>query len=88
MSQFRIRKGESLYLYGYDNPLQEFFFIKFDKEGEVVFSIANHMTSEPHEDFPNKFNFSNGEILEIVNEELGNDAPENFTLALTLDLPI
>jgi len=89
MSQFRLTKGEFLYLYGYDRPLGEFFLTKLDRETkEPEFAISSHASTCEHPDYPGQLDFTNGEILEILNAELGDDAPENFTLALTLDEPI
>ena len=89
MSQFRVKKDGFLYLYGYDRPLREFFLTKLELDTqEPEFAISNSTTTCLHPDYPGQLEFTNQEILDILNAELGDDAPENFTLALTLDEPI
>jgi hypothetical protein len=95
MSQFRLKINRSEYMYGYDRPLQSFFFSKLDLDSEdedndSCFSVASseYMTIKPHPKYPDKMSYSNGEMMELVNEEMGENAPDNFMLALAMDLPL
>lgn len=93
MSQYRTIINDKMYMYGYDRPLQEYFFACFntkagdDDEG-VLFSISSHCTLAPHPDYPGKLNWSNGELIDIVKKEMGDNAPEEFLNAMALDLPL
>jgi len=76
MSRHTKRFGTVEYSYGYDVPLQEFFFEKCDsklatdKNNEgYVFQISSNFSLKPHPKTPNKTKYSRGDILTIVEEE-------------------
>lgn len=84
------------FAWGYDSPLQEYFFQCFkedysDDENEVIFSISSVFTLDPHPDFPNKERWSNGELIELMErykDESGECIiPEKHLQAIALDLP-
>jgi hypothetical protein len=91
MSQHRIetmKKGKRYrVVYGYDRPLREYFIQAWDLEsdGAPLFSVSNRFALEPHPDTPEKFDYSNGELLELY-EEWG--VPEEHVQLLAMDLPI
>lgn len=76
-------------MFGYDHPLNEYFFAKEDdsEDSGFEFSVASHMTLIPHPDYPNKLNWSNGDLLELIDKELGKEAPDILTSSIALDLP-
>lgn len=79
--------------WGYDRPLSEYFFQEYygkddnreDPDDEVRFSISSHTTLTPHPDHPGQMDWSNGEILELM--ENYPQIPEEHKMALTMDLP-
>ncbi len=76
MSRFIRKIGTIEYSYGYDRPLQEYFFEKSDSnlitkdndEG-YIFQISSHMSFKPHPETPNKMGYNRGEILNIIEKE-------------------
>lgn len=76
MSRF-IRKFDTIeYAYGYDYPLQEYFFDKCDSklatesnEDGYIFQVSSHFSLMPHPNTPKKSDYMNSEIMEIVREE-------------------
>jgi hypothetical protein len=83
------RWGKCVLVVGFDRPLQEYFVQLFrtdapEEEEDVVFSISSRTTIDPHPDYPGKFHYSNGELVEIMTE-LGAD--EAHITAVVLDLP-
>jgi hypothetical protein len=77
--------------WGYDRPLASYFIEEFkldtpEDEEEVVFSISSIMSTDPHPRTPNKFNYSNSEILTIM-KEYEEYIPEDHLHAVALDIP-
>lgn len=77
MSRYSIIHSSTItYAYGYDIPLNEFFFQKFDssidedEDDDTVFSISNKFTTKPHPDYPNKTEYSNNEIVKVIQKEM------------------
>lgn len=75
MSRYTVHIGTVEYAYGYDVPLQEYFFDKCDSklatehnEG-YVFQISSCFSLMPHPDTPNKGSYSNSEIVDIIKQE-------------------
>lgn len=76
MSRYTVHIGTIEYAYGFDRPLQEYFFDKCDSklatednEDGYVFQISNHFSMLPHPETPDKQEYSNSEIMEIVRAE-------------------
>ena len=83
MSRYNARlKNNRILSWGYDEPLREYFLheeyspeeikkLSFDDEEEgdehLVFAISNKFTLKPHPDTPNKYTYTNGEILTHMN---------------------
>lgn len=85
--------GKYKYAWGYDVPLEEYFFEKYDLESEgrnkiekCVFAIGSHTTLVPHPDYPQRTRFSNSLILEIMTKEDIN-IPEDHLNKIAVDLP-
>jgi hypothetical protein len=81
--------------YGYDRPLQEYFISEYyskeemlnkDADSDCVYCISSHTTLVPHPNSPEKMQYANSELLEIL-ESYGDAIPEQHIVALTLDLP-
>lgn len=89
MSRYSKRIENRAYAFGYDRPLQEFFFQRSDVDSvdEVLFSISSHTTLEEHPNHLDKIHWSNSEIADLVVEEMGTEAPKEFLTALALDIP-
>jgi hypothetical protein len=77
MSRYTVYIGTIEYAYGFDEPLQEYFFDKCDSalstdenEGGYIFQVSNHYSMLPHPDYPvTKEHYSNGDIMTIVKDE-------------------
>jgi len=76
MSRFVKVFGTVEYAYGFDVPLQEYFFDKCDSklatddnEDGYIFQVASHFSLRPHPRTPRKHDYANSEIMEIVKEE-------------------
>jgi len=76
MSRYVRKFGTIEYAYGYDTPLEEYFFDKCDSklatdhnEDGYVFQISNHFSMMPHPRTPKKQEYTNGEIMDIIKEE-------------------
>lgn len=88
MSRYTKQVDNLLFAWGYDEPLQEYFFSCEDlnlEEDELIFSIANHITIKPHPSFPDHYNYSNSEILEVM-EMYDDVVPEEHRMAIVNDL--
>lgn len=88
MSRYTIKSGSRTYAYGYDRPLGEYFFQGYDEEGDIIFSVSSYTTMIPHEKYPKKLHYSNGELIDLVKEEMGDSAPEEFLNAMALDITL
>ena len=81
MSRYNARlKNNRILSWGYDEPLREYFLheeyspeeikkLSFDdEEGDehLVFAISNKFTLKPHPDTPNKYTYTNGEMLSYM----------------------
>lgn len=89
MSRHTRQTEEYSYAWGFNSPTG-YFFKKFDKNAEhgdeaLVFSIDSMFTEVPHPDYPDKQSYTNGEMLEIMDEE--GVVPEEHMQRLALDLP-
>lgn len=78
MSRYIKRIDNLEYAWGYDRPLQEYFFscedLSANDEAEnngFIFSIGSHITLVPHPDYPEKQHYSNGEMLEMMEKYPG-----------------
>jgi hypothetical protein len=93
MSRYTKQIDDALYVWGYDRPLQEYFLqahnlkepLRDDDDG-VLFSISSYNTLKPHPSTPRKMRYSNGEILELM-EDLGDVVPEEHRYAIAMDIP-
>jgi hypothetical protein len=91
MSRYTKKIGHLEYAWGYDRPLQEYFFSCEDlskgdeDDNPFIFSIASRITLKPHPDFPDKQHYSNGEILEVMNKYPGIVKEEHLD-AIAMDL--
>lgn len=86
--------GKVILVWGYDRPMSEYFFQAFLKEvkedeDDVIFSISSYHTLNPHPKHPKKMQWSNTEILQLMEKEyVGVDAiPTAHRNALAVDLP-
>ena len=81
MSRYDARlKNNRILSWGYDEPRREYFLheeyspeeikkLSFDdEEGDehLVFAISNKFTLKPHPDTPNKYTYTNGEMLSYM----------------------
>jgi len=72
--------------WGYDYPLNSYFIQEFDEKDDIVFDVDSYRSIKCHPLFPDKYQFSNGEILEVY--KIYTDViPEEHLEALVLDLP-
>lgn len=96
MSRYTKLIGQYEYAYGFDTPLGEYFFQKYDtriqnQDDEVIFSIGSRWSLTPHPNNPSKGSYSNGELMGIIKQEedlVGEKIfdPEHWE-ALVSDLP-
>lgn len=92
MSRYTKQTDQYTYAWGFDEPLSEYFFQKFnnypdplDEDAEdVVFSISSYSTTVPHPDYPNKITYTNSEILDIMEQE--GVVPQHHLDQIVLDL--
>jgi hypothetical protein len=87
MSRYQTEDGQ--YAWGYDEPLQEYFYQKFDltsEEEEWIFSIGTGICEKQHPDYPEKLHWSRGELLELMDKD--GIVPEYHRKLIALDLPI
>lgn len=74
--------------YGYDRPLSEYFLQVEDCGAEdddgLLFAISSYNTMKCHPDYPGKFNWSNGELIELF---VHWEVPFQHTAALASDMP-
>lgn len=85
----RHTSPDGQYAWGYDHPLQQYFYERFDltsKEDEWIFSINTGICEKRHPDYPNKLHFSRGELLEVMEKE--GIVPKHDLIRVALDLPI
>jgi hypothetical protein len=95
MSRFTCRLNNgNIIAFGFDRPLQEYFFSEYDNQEELLFSIMTYNTTDPHPNHPDKLTYSNGELLEVMQEylaeivgEFGMDQLAHAIGAITFDLP-
>lgn len=97
MSQYieKIPEAQVEVHWGYDEPLQEYFLSLFDlsvmddREEDCIYSIMSHSTTMCHPGYPGKFDWSNSEILELIekNKYLRNIIPKEHKEAIALDVP-
>lgn len=97
MSRFVKIIDDKEYVWGFDIPLQEYFFQCFDAscrkkkdDEEVIFSIASRFSEKPHPNTPDKEDYSNGQILEIIQYEesqVGREiVPQEHKNSISMDL--
>ena len=89
MSRYSKRIENRVYAFGYDRPLQEYFFQRsnVDRVDDVVFSISSHATIQEHPEHLDRLDWSNSQIADLVVKEMGPEAPKEFLTALALDIP-
>lgn len=65
-----------IFSYGWDAPLQEYFFEKADLKAATpendegyVYQISSDFSLTPHPEQPNKMNYNRQEILDLVAKE-------------------
>ena len=94
----KLPNGRSI-AWGFDYPLQEFFLHEYFSEAEqdalpeetlnitdgVHFAVSSQNTLTPHPKYPDRMKWSNGEILELMNQY--PEIPEEHKLQLALDQP-
>jgi len=88
----RLSDGKEL-VWGYDEPLKEYFIQLYKSPSDLVdeyeegliFSIANWNTVQPHPEYPEKFKYTNREILEVLMDF--KVAPTEHTIAIAIGLP-
>ena len=91
MSRYKKIVGNLEYVWGFDPPLQEYFFscedINGDEDGEelYLFHIGSKVTLIEHVDYPRKRYFTNGEMLEVMNKYPGI-VPKKHLDAIALDI--
>ena len=90
MSRYEKFEDDFGYSWGYDRPLQEYFYQKFVEKAddgiEFVFSIGTGIVEVPHPDYPKKKRFNRGELLTIMENE--GIVPEEHLKLIALDLQI
>jgi hypothetical protein len=94
MSRYSTIKNDKIYTWGYDRPLKEYFFSCRNTEIEesdlsedlFEFSISSNYSIMPHPNHPDKLSYSNGEILEIM-QQYDGVVPLQHMDAVALDLP-
>lgn len=94
-----LANGRSI-AWGYDNPLGEYFLTEYYSNDElkkmeeqagdeelphVVFSIMSHTTLDCHPDYPGKMDWSNSEILSLMDKY--DEIDERHKEAVALDQP-
>lgn len=87
MSRYQTHDGE--YAWGYDHPLQEYFYQKFDltsKEDEWIFSISTGICEKQHPEYPDKLHWSRGDLLTLMEKD--GVVPKHHLHKIALDLPI
>jgi hypothetical protein len=97
MSRFysNSKCGKYSYTWGFDRPLKEVFFHKYDylddkNHGDCHFAIANISTLTIHPDHPDKLSYTNNEILNIMEKESndhGLEIPSDHLLAIYVNWP-
>lgn len=90
MSRYEKYEDGFGYAWGYDNPLQEYYYQKFiekaDDGVDFIFSIGTGIIEVPHPDYPDKIRFNRGELLEVMEND--GVVPEEHLEKLALDLKI
>jgi len=85
-------KGDLEIVWGYDPPLEEFFFqlhnmdTRSNGDEECVYAISNVFTMKPHPKYPEKLHYSNTELLDIM-FEYEEHIPGKHILHISLGLP-
>jgi hypothetical protein len=79
-----MRNGETL-TWGYDRPLQSYFIQLEDIDDELIFDIGNIVSLKAHPNKPDKLNYSNAELLEVL-QDYTDIVPKAHIDAITLDL--
>lgn len=76
MSRYTVKFGTVEYAYGYDRPLQDYFFEKSDSSKATdendegyIFQVSSSFSLLRHPDRPDKDGYSKSEILELVEQE-------------------
>ena len=95
MSRFysNSKCGRFSYSWGFDRPLKEVFFHKYDlfapkNEGDCMYAIANQSTLTIHPEHPDKLSYTNEEIMDIMEKEMsetGVEIPYQHRLSISLD---
>jgi hypothetical protein len=90
--QGKSNDGHYTFAWGYDRPLSEYFFSKFDNQAEegeedCVFSIMSHTTTQPYPAQMDKMHWTNAEIISLMNAEAAGIIPDDHLLAIALDMP-
>jgi hypothetical protein len=75
MSRYSHNTTSYSWSWGFDEPLNEFFFQKFDnfpqdENEDVIFSVSNRFTTKEHPDFPDKRDWSNLELVKLMEMEM------------------
>lgn len=92
MSRYTEKYEDKEISWGYDEPMQEYFIMALteDEDGEEVveYWVGSHVTIEPHPDWPDKATYSNGDFLELIenNTELKETIPAAHKDAIAMDL--
>ena len=87
-----IVNNKWVYAWGYDDILHEYFYQKRKITGDEIpssisiFSIGTRFVEKKHPDYPDKKQFSRGELLEIMEKD--GIVPSDHLEKLALDLPL
>jgi len=80
--------------WGFDSDVPEYFLqeskskselVEGNKDDDIIFSIGNYMTTVGYPKFPHKLQYSNSEILDLMNQY--REIPEKHKQAVAMDLP-
>ena len=87
MSRYNANLENDIKLvWGYDNPLQEYFIEMLDAEGEHIFALGTTMILKAHPANPSKQTYNKAELFEVY-KKYAEHIPAEHISAMALDLP-
>jgi hypothetical protein len=94
MSRFSRQIGNTLYLYGFDTTLYGYFFGAYDQsvhkgmsDQNCFFNVSSYFSLKPHPSSPDQKDYSNSEILDIIELHPNAMAKEHIE-CIILDKPL
>lgn len=94
MSRYQKEISEEgiLLVWGFDNPMSEYFLQAFrmdalPDEDDVIFSISSYHTLTPHPEYEDRETWSNAEMLELIEKDYGDHVPAAHKNAMAVDSP-